>query len=250
MPRTHPYFRSPEEMKELIELRDKFAFDSPRANPSYLIFLAGPEGVGKTHTACTMAELGPVYVLDTEYRADIVTRKFNDIKHKVVRSYRDMVIAVKAIIKHHPKGTIVFDSGTDLQTFAEIDYLEETNKTAVGMPWNWAEVWARCNTVIDDARMADFNIVVTSRVKDEYAGEKPTGREIPRIYSSLPYKADLSIQWIGKNGKRQPVLVKNGFSNDLSVTLDQGLHLPTLIARLSQPRKGTTHDVIMRQKAV
>lgn len=233
MPIIASAFKTPEELKRLIQLRDSFTFDEVRLNPTYLIFLAGPEGSGKTHTACTMSELGPVYVLDTEYRADIVTKKFKNVKHKLVRSYQDMLVAVKAIVKYHPKGTIVFDSGTDLQTFAEIDYLEETHKNSVGMPWNWAEVWGRCNSIIDEARMSDFNIVVTARVKEEYNGDKPTGNVIPRIYSSLPYKADLSIQWIEQKGKKQPTLIKNGFTNQLSIQLPSEIHLPKLIHQLS-----------------
>jgi hypothetical protein len=180
-----------------------------------------------------MSELGPMYLLDTEYRADIVTRKFKNVKHKVVRSYKEMVVAVKAIIKHHPKGTIVFDSGTDLQTFAEIDYLEETQRTAVGMPWNWASVWARCNAIIDEARFSDFNIVVTARVKDEYVSEKPTGRSVPRIYSTLPYKADIVLQFSGDK-ERKLLVSKNGFTGDVSLPVPKGHTLPAIIETLSQ----------------
>jgi hypothetical protein len=165
--KPHPYYQNEKEMRELIARRDAFTFDEPETMPKSLVLVAGKEGSGKTHLACTMSELGPVYLLDTEYRAQIVTRKFSGVKFAVIKSFTELAVAVQHILKHQQPGTIVLDSGSDLQTFAEIEYLERTHKEQVGMPWNWAEVWRLCNAIIDDIKFSGrFNLVVTARLKE------------------------------------------------------------------------------------
>ncbi len=138
MSQPSPFYKNEKERQELIQRRDSFTFSEPLALPKVVVLIAGREGSGKTHLACTMSELGPVYLLDTEYRAQIVTSKFQNVKFALTKNYIDMVVAVKHILKHQPPGTIVIDSGSDLQTFAEIEYLERTEKEKVGMPWNWS----------------------------------------------------------------------------------------------------------------
>ena len=218
--KTSPYYSTVEEKKQQEEAVKAFGFDDIPEVTNKLIVIAGPEGSGKTHLACSMSEINPVYVLDTEYRAVQVTKKFQDgkfkVKHKVCRNYPELVIAAKAILKRATPGTIVIDSGSDLQTFAEIYYLHRTKMDKVYPMFNWSEVWTLCNALIDEIKFSPFNLVVTARVKEEYIGDKPSGRIIPRLYNTLPYKADLGIQfqslskpgWIWKpqtlDGKTQP----------------------------------------------
>lgn len=233
MAKPNPYFQSEKEMMELQQRRDAFTFADPELASKLVVLIAGKEGSGKTHLACSMSELGPVYLIDTEYRAQIVTRKFQNVKFATVRSFLDMAVAVKHILKHQAPGTIVIDSGSDLQTFAEIEYLERTEKDRVGMPWNWAEVWRLCNAIIDDVKSSrDFHLVITARVKEEYAGEKPTGRIVPRIYSTLPYKADVVLQF-GKDKEGKLYVTKNGFSDDVIAPVPRGPSLPSIIKQLS-----------------
>jgi hypothetical protein len=197
------------------------------------VLIAGREGSGKTHLACTMTELGPVYLIDTEYRAQIVARKFTNVKFALARNFEEMVVAVKHIVTYQPPGTIVIDSGSDLQTFAEIEYLERAEKDKVGMPWNWAEVWRLCNAVIDEIKFSrKHNLIVTSRVKEEYLNEKPTGQIVPRIYSSLPYKADVVLQF-SSNKERRLLVTKNGFTGDLTHQVERSDTLPAIIGKLS-----------------
>lgn len=228
-----PFYKNDKERQELMAKRDAFTFRTPDVLPRFVALIAGKEGSGKTHLACTMSESEPVYLIDTEYRAQIVTRKFKNVRFALVKNFTELVVAVKHIIKHQLPGTIILDSGSDLQTFAEIEYLERTEKDKVGMPWNWAEVWRLCNAVIDDVKASQrFNLVVTARVKEEYVNEKATGRIIPRIYSTLPYKADLVLQYTSDK-ERIPILMKNGYTDDLSISLQRVNTLPQIIKKLS-----------------
>jgi len=235
MSKPNPFYQNDNERQELMAKRDSFTFGSPDVPSKFVALIAGKEGSGKTHLACTMSETEPVYLIDTEYRAQVVARKFKNVKFAVVKSFTELVIAVKHILKHQPPGTIILDSGTDLQTFAEIEYLERSEKEKVGMPWNWAEVWRLCNAVIDDIKSSQrFNLVVTARVKEEYANEKATGRIIPRIYGTLPYKADVVIQY-SSDKERVPVLTKNGYTDNLSIKLNRTITLPQILKKLSEP---------------
>jgi len=236
-----PYYRNEREYKDLLARSDSFTFNDPNESPPLICLIAGKEGSGKTHMACTMSELGPVYLVDTEFRSQIVTRKFPNVRFTLVKNYSEMVVAIWYILRHQPPGTIVLDSGSDLQIFAEIEYLERTEKEKVGMPWNWSEVWRLCNAIIDDIRFSKkFNLIITSRLKEEYAGDKGTGRMIPRIYSTLPYKADIVLQYtLDKIPQLQ--VTKNGFTGEASGIFTRGVTLPRIIHRLCgkpEPKNG------------
>jgi hypothetical protein len=234
MTKPSPFYKDEKERQLLIQERDAFKFEESPPDGKLVVLVAGKEGSGKTHLACTMAELGPAYLIDTEYRAQIVTRKFKNVKVAVAKSFMEMVVIVKHILKHQPPGTIIIDSGSDLQTFAEIEYLERSEKEKVGMPWNWAEVWRLCNAIIDDIKFSrKFNLVVTARMKEEYLNDKPTGQMIPRIYSTLPYKADVVLN-VTAGKERRITVTKNGFSGELNPSVGRESSLPQLIARLSR----------------
>lgn len=229
------YYRNEKERLELLHRIPDFKFTNPEEKSRFIALIAGREGSGKTHLACTMSERGPVYLIDTEYRAQVVVRKFPNVKFAQASSYREIVVAVQYIIQNEAPGTIVIDSGSDLQTFAEIEYLERTEKEKVGMPWNWSEVWRLCNAIIDEIKFSGkFDIVITSRLKEEYVNDKGTGQMVPRIYSTLPYKADVVIQFSTDKTKR-PVLTKNGFSRGLSIAIQEDTSLPQIIDTLSHP---------------
>ena len=249
MSKPSPFYGSEKERLELIARRDAFRFSETDPTPRLIVVVAGREGSGKSHLACTMSQSGPVYVIDTEYRAQIVTRKFQNVKFAVVKNFTELVVAVKAILKHHPPGTIVIDSGSDLQTFAEIEYLERTRMEKVYPVFNWADVWAMCNALIDEIRLDQrFNLVVTARVKEEYVGDKATGQLVPRLYSTLPYKADLVLQFANDKERRLSV-TKNGFTGETAV-ITGGMSLPGIIQQLSRVAPVTTPQVSPVRKPI
>jgi hypothetical protein len=236
MSKPNPFYKDDKERQELIVRRDAFSFSDPIALPKLVLLIAGREGSGKTHLACTMSELGPVYLLDTEYRAQIVTGKFPNVRFALTKNFLDMVVAVKHIIKSQPPGTIVIDSGSDLQTFAEIEYLERSEKEKVGMPWNWSEVWRLCNAIVDDIKSSQkFHLVLTARVKEEYVNEHATGQIVPRIYSTLPYKADVVLQY-ASDKERKLQVTKNGFTSESGMMLERNLTLPQIVKSLTEAR--------------
>lgn len=198
-----------------------------------VILISGREGKGKTHLASTIASEEPAYLIDTEYRASIVTRKFSNIKVLQAKNYSELKSSVQFIVKNEPAGTIIIDSASDLQIFAEIEYLNQTFKDKVGMPWNWSNVWKLCNEVIDEIKYSNkFNLILTSRVKEEYINDKPTGKLIPRIYSTLPYKADIMLQF-SEDPKPKLIVTKNGFTNKKCEPLDSSLNLSQIIRLLA-----------------
>jgi hypothetical protein len=229
-----PFYATDIEKDELIELRNSFKFDDIDKLPQVVVLLAGPPGVGKTHTACTMAKEGPVYILDTEQRAAIVARKFKQMGHqvhlKVCRTYQDLVVGVKAINKLNQPGTIVFDSGTDLSVFTEIAYLKRTRLEKVYPMFNWGDVYAMSNALIDEAKFGGHKIVVTARVKEKYVNDKPTGEIVPKVYDPVLYKADVSILW--KDRTSTPELYKNGQDRDLAIPVPESINLPEFINHL------------------
>jgi hypothetical protein len=174
-----------------------------------------------------------VYLIDTEYRAQIVTKKFTNVKFTTAKNYLELVVAVKHILSVQQPGTIIIDSGSDLQTFAEIEYLERSEKDKVGMPWNWSEVWRLCNALIDEIKFSKkFNLIITARMKDEYVGEKSTGKQIPRIYAPLPYKADIILQF-ANDKTRKITISKNGFTGNLTQVISSSDSLPHIVASLN-----------------
>jgi len=131
---------------------ESFKFNEIDDSNKLVVLIAGKEGSGKTHLSCTMSEIEPVYLIDTEYRAHIVIRKFSNVKFATAKNYNELVVAVQHIIKYQAPGTIVLDSGSDLQTFAEIEYLERTQRDKVYPIFNWGEVYKLCNAVLDDIK--------------------------------------------------------------------------------------------------
>lgn len=214
MPQPKPYGVTKSEQEQFIKKVGEFKFNDFGSLGNTVVLIAGPEGSGKTHLACTASERGPLYIVDTEYRAYIVASKFKkagrEIKVGVVRNWKELVVLVAHVLKFQPKGTIIIDSGSDFQQFAEIEYLNRTKMEKIYPEYNWTEVWSMCNAVIDDIKFSGFDVIITARVKEEYVNDKPTGKHVPRIYDPLKYKADFIVQFTYAK-PHKPEIVKNGY---------------------------------------
>jgi hypothetical protein len=219
-------FNNTEELEAYKSAVQDFVFETEEPL-GYVGLIIGEQGLGKTHLACTSAtESSPTYLMDTELRAQIVASKFPHVKRRKTHTFMEAVIFMRAVKARFPKGTFVWDSGSDIQQFAEMQYLDETKAEKVYPIFNWAEVWSKCDKLIDEAKSDGWNLIATARMKDEYVNEKSTGKKKPRIYEGLKYKCDFAII-IASDGTRR--VVKNGWDRD---------YLPTM------PKTATVADII------
>lgn len=228
------YASTNEEKKQLIAALDKFKFEKPediKDNP--LIVISGEQGTHKTHLACTMSKIMPTYLLDTEHRGHIVARKFpKGLFYKQVSSYNDIIVATHAIFKLAKEpSTIIIDSGSDFQQYAETRYKEIAKIEKIWPQYLWAMIWDMCDKLLYDIRTSGHTLIITTRMKDEYIGDKSTNRKIPRIYNRIPYNADIMLEMTG-NSKKPIQVTKNGYFADNTISFDQEIPLPTIIEKI------------------
>ena len=228
------YASSTEEKKQLSAALESFEFQKPDAikdNP--LIVISGEQGTHKTHLACTMSELMPTYLLDTEHRGHIVARKFpKGLYYKQVSNYTDIVVATHAIFRVAKEpSTIIIDSGSDFQQYAETRYKEVAKLEKIWPQYLWAMIWNMCDTLLYDIRESGHTLILTTRVKDEYIGDKPTGKKVPRIYNRVPYNADIMLEMTG-NPKKPIQVTKNGYFADNTMEFTKEITLPHIIEKV------------------
>lgn len=238
MSQKSPYYHNEDERKQLMDKMKSFEFADIDSIPDTMfVVIQGEAGAGKTHLAVTMSELMPIYVLDSEKRGLIVVKKFAGktkfpIKYTQIDNYADMIAAIKAIlIKYkNERGMIIIDSGSDVQQFAEAEYLRRAKKDKVYPITLWAEIYDMLDTPVEDIRKAGFLVCMTARMKDEYIADRKTGSQIPRIYNRAPYWADLIVE-VSKDPKKPQTVVKNGFAETQTIEFDTKLTLPSIIKK-------------------
>ena len=187
------------------------------ARPPLFLVVGAEPGLGKTHLGLTFP--GPVVVLDTEFRADEVLRKFRNIEKywKKIERWDDVRQAVGRAMQRHAKtpGTFVFDSGSDLNLLAEAEVLEEiaaADKKA-HKTLHWGPVNKRFKGLFGHLRDRRWHAVFTARLKDEWKGEDRTGTRTLGgfVTDKLIYHADFAlILERDKDGKRIGRVLKNG----------------------------------------
>lgn len=230
------YATTQDEKRQLTEALSKFEFENPaeiQDNP--LIVISGKQGTHKTHLASTMSNVMPTYLLDTEHRGHIVARKFpKNLFYKQVSSYTDIVVAVHAIFRTATKpSAIIIDSGSDFQQYAETRYKEVAKVEKIWPQYLWAIIWEMCDKLLYDIRESGHTLIMTTRMKDEYAGDKATGLEVPRIYNRIPYNADIMLETTG-DPKKPIKLTKNGYYADNLREFTQELTLPEIITKVKE----------------
>lgn len=228
------YASTNEEKRQLNTALQAFKFESPgeiKDNP--LVVVSGEQGTHKTHLACTMSDTMPTYLLDTEHRGHIVANKFpKNLFYKQISSYNDVVVAVHAIFNiAKTPSAIIIDSGSDYQQFAETRYKELAKTEKIWPQYLWAVIWDMCDKLLHDIRKSGHTLIMTTRMKDEYAGDKATGNQVPRIYNRVPYLADITLQLTGD--KKKPIITtKNGYFADNLIEFTQEMPLPQIISIL------------------
>jgi hypothetical protein len=218
MAQASPYYRNEEEKAALIKLRDTFGerFEAPPPR-NLTVVIAAEQGLGKTHLLCTLAEdpqYGPLYVGDTEHRAQIVVEKFTarglPIKRATITSYPELVAFVKWAKRNLTSPySIGLDSLSDLDKFAEEQYLMHENKEFVGKPIQHPRMQRYIYALLDELKFSGATIIATAKMKDEFVGENRTGRVLPRLFKDVPYRADMTVL-LYKDGRR--VVDKSGWT--------------------------------------
>jgi hypothetical protein len=123
------------------------------------------------------------------------------------------------------RATFIIDSGSDIKDMAETLVCRELEIQQIYPPVNWGKVWAYCDLIIEKIVNKGHNLVITSRVKDEYNGDNKTGRQLPDFYKKIPYKATYCLQYknFGKGVTEDFALVVTAntlFKKDLSNNKD------------------------------
>ena len=227
---------------EIIEAFKKTfkADDIKTLTDNDVIMLSGTEGAGKTHMACTISELMPVYFMDTENRAHKVVRKFEGSKHpihlyqKQINSYLSIKAGIEAITATQPAGAIVIDSGTQYDLWAQDYYLYMSKKDKIYPITLWNEIYRLIDVPIETARKAGFTVIMTTRMKEVYRNDKATGELIPRIYNRAPYISDLMLT-VTKAEKDPVTLTKNSYKDDIvALTFDRDATLPQILTKAKE----------------
>lgn len=174
----------------------EFVYDGlPEEEQREPIFFAiiGDQGMGKTHAANTFPN--PV-LADTEGRAHIVMRKFGHKKRKMIATFDDLRQMVSHALDTEPEGsTIVLDSGSDLRSLAEIEYLQETGKEKVYPEVCWAQVDVKPKNLLKALRAYGWNCVITQRTKDVYKNGEQTGEKEAEGWKRIPFLCDVTV-WL------------------------------------------------------
>ena len=183
--------------------------DAPDKAP-FVLLVEGAQGSGKTHLAYTFPQ--PIFHIDTENRGDKVGAKFKaggaQVYWKVVKNFHDIRRTMDELIfPHFQAGTIIIDSGSELQTWAEAEWLLQSKKEKVYPLVLWSQVFAKVDRIVGAMRDRGFYVVITARLKPEYQGEQKTGALVMEGYKRLPYLADIHLRL--ENG--QAAVLKNGF---------------------------------------
>lgn len=178
----------------------------------FTVLVEGAQGAGKTHFSMTFPE--PIFILDTENRADVVAAKFAGYKkvyRKRVATFNELRQTLVQLVFEHESGTIVIDSGSDLQAMAELEYLEEAKVERIFPTYIWGRVWDKMDNMLKAIRERGFYCVITGRLRDEYKNDERTGYQVLEGYKKLPYRADIHLRLLGDNTAE---VYKNGFRND------------------------------------
>jgi hypothetical protein len=186
------------------------------AKEPFMLLVEGEHGSGKTHLAMTFPE--PIFILDTENRADKVAAKFagrKEVYRKRCQTFDEIrQTLLQLVFPHFKGGTVVIDSGTELQRYAESEYLEEAKKERIYPTVLWARVFAKVDNLLSTLRDQGFYTVITARLKDEYIGSgedaRKSGERVLDGYRRLPYLVDIYLRLPGDGNA---IVLKNGFRN-------------------------------------
>ena len=233
----------------------------PVQKPNEVIAAVGPEGSGKTYFAATAP--GPLHVIGTEAGHEAVTlaKDFPDkqIGHLPLEPEADGKVEDiwfgpwfgvdetlnKAIdvLDNVPSGTVIIDSASDLLGIAAASFNKQLQRGDNPIP---PMLYGQLYPVLEGwiARLRqNHNVILCSRVKDEYKDDSKTGKKIVDLWKTGPYLAE-SIVWI-----ERPPLGKTRFGNVTKGVNDgRVLYNPTFEAVTE--KQPVEHDARPMRKAL
>lgn len=202
-------------VKEKVEVAEEAAEPSPplfkpideiKKRKKLKIAAWGPEETGKTHFLLSCPE--PVYVIDTEFGASQLRKKFPDKEIYIAETFRlnpetaevDSLASLNAVeeavnsLKDLDGGTVGIDSGTDLWYWCEAYMKTQVSKLMreqYRFDWKFAnEKW---KSIIMKLLSMNTVFVITSQTKPVYAGSEDTGLLQPRWMRATPHWVDIKI---------------------------------------------------------
>ena len=163
-----------------------------------LIEVIGETGVGKTHFCLTFPD---VYLIDTspKMEAYAVALKLNKLdRYCTVGAYTDITTKIDELIKRNDVKTVAIDTGANLQGLAALHYLELLEEKGKKREKIIQVEYGRVRDLVDQeiirkVILNDKNLVITSRLKDEYIDGQKTGRRERDGYPRLPDQADIRL---------------------------------------------------------
>ncbi|MEM2175037.1 MAG: AAA family ATPase [Candidatus Aenigmatarchaeota archaeon] len=163
-----------------------------------LIEVIGETGVGKTHFCFTFPD---VFLIDTSPKAEafaIAHKLGMENRYYLALDYIDVVTKIDELVKREDVLTIAIDTGANLQGMASIHYLKEMEKKGKKrekvLPIEYGVIRDMVDfNIIRKVISANKNLVITSRMKDEYIGGEKTGRRERDGYPRLPDMADIRV---------------------------------------------------------
>lgn len=206
--------------------------------PNLSVSIQGAPKTGKTHLMCSFPE--PLCVFSFDIRLEQVLPKFKD-KSIDVKEYpipvhmtakpkpyakpiwdaflEDYIVAVES----GQYTTLGIDTGTALYEIARTARAEEMGRSI--MPYEYAEVYARITGLILKARLAGVNLVMTHWLKDEYIGDKSTGRQVfdgcRRVNDYIDVIVELHLERRAKDTKVITTIMDNAYEPSLNgITLE------------------------------
>lgn len=227
-----------------MELKEYDRSDPPRTGVVALYY--GEPGTGKTFNALSFP--GPLLVMDTENRCELVLRQqeredtvyitqvatLNDIREsfngftKIVKDEGDKLGALSP-------STIVIDSASNLLMMAQEEYQRTKNIEKIYPQFIWGEVYNLLDDVINTIRLSGHNLIFTAQMKDEFASEQKTGRRVLDIYKKVPGWCDLIIgcKSIKDPPSRELTVMKNGYSDQQYFNINPGIEsIKALVAKV------------------
>lgn len=191
------------------------ALFEPVEHPNEVVIAIGPEGSGKTHFAATAP--GPLHVIGTEAGHEVATlvKSFpeKDIRHLALEPKADgdaediwfapwfgvdkkMNQAV-SVLADAERGTVVIDSASDLLGIAAASFNYQMKRGDDPIPpMMYGQLYPILDGWIGEIRK-QHNVVMCSRIKDEYIDDSKTGEKVIDLWKTGPYLAE-SIIWISR----------------------------------------------------